>query len=213
MTKRPLIGLFGGTFDPVHIGHLRMALELKQHLGMDEMRLIPCHIPPHRQVPVVGAEERAIMVELAVADCPDLAVDKLELDNPEPSYSLHTLQTVRDHLGPQPALCLTMGMDSLASLTSWYGWEGLLDLAHIVVAARPGWQLPCEGLIGDYVARHRAESSVLRERSGGSIIIEELMLLPVSATAIREQINRRESPQFLLPDAVWAYILRHNLYR
>jgi nicotinate-nucleotide adenylyltransferase len=213
MTQRPLIGIFGGTFDPVHHGHLRMALELKQHLGLDEMRLVPCHIPPHRQAPAASAAHRAAMLALAVADCPELTVDRLELNNPGPSYSLHTLENLRGQLGPEPALCLAMGMDSLTSLPSWYGWEGLLALAHLVVAARPGWRQPGTGTIGDYIARHRAEPAALRERPGGSIVIETLSLLPISATAIREQIGRGESPQFLLPDSVWAYILRHNLYR
>lgn len=213
MAKRRLIGLFGGTFDPVHIGHLRMALELKQRLGMDEMRLLPCHIPPHRQHPVASAEQRAAMVELAVADCPELSVDRLELGNPEPSYSLHTLTVLREQLGPEPALCLAMGMDSLAGLDSWYGWDDLLELAHITVATRPGWALPEAGVMGDYVARHRAERTALRERPGGAIVIEELSLLPISATDIREQIKRGESAQFLMPDAAWAHILRHSLYR
>ncbi|MEX1032261.1 MAG: nicotinate-nucleotide adenylyltransferase [Cellvibrionaceae bacterium] len=213
MAKRQLVGLFGGTFDPVHIGHLRMALELKRHLGMDEMQLIPCHIPPHRQLPVVDAERRAAMVELAVADCPDLTASRLELNNPAPSYSLHTLQMLREQNGPESALCLAMGMDSLASLDGWYGWEQLLELGHIVVAARPGWQLPTRGAVANTIARHRADAAALREAPAGAIIIEELTLLPISATDIREQIGRGESPQFLLPDKVWDYIVREGLYR
>lgn len=213
MSRRPLIGIFGGTFDPVHMGHLRMALELKQRLGMDEMRLVPCHIPPHRQAPVASAEQRLDMVELALAHCPDLGLDRLELGNPEPSYSLHTLQELRARLGPEPALCLAMGMDSLVGLPDWYRWEELLGLAHIVVAARPGAALPERGLISDYVDRHRAAGDTLRDSRAGSIIIEELTLLPVSATAIREQVRRGESAQFLVPDSVWAYILRQGLYR
>lgn len=189
-----------------------MALELKQRLGMDEMRLIPCHLPPHRQLPVLSADQRAVMVELAVEHCPELEVDRMELSNPEPSYSLRTLEAVREQLGPEPALCLAMGMDSLCTLDSWYGWEGLLELAHITVAARPGWTLPRDGAIGDYISQHRAGRNALREQAAGSIVIEELSLLPISATAIREQIARGESPQFLLPDSVWAYILRHNPY-
>ncbi|MGQ9425065.1 nicotinate-nucleotide adenylyltransferase [Gilvimarinus sp. F26214L] len=210
---RQLIGLFGGTFDPVHFGHLRLALELKQHLGMDEMRLVPCHIPPHRQAPVADAEQRAHMVELAVADCPDLLVDRLELDNPEPSYSVHTLEALRAQLGPEPALCLAMGMDSLSSLNRWYRWERLLELAHIAVVSRPGWKLPADGFLADYVAQHRGDAGALRREPAGRLVIEELSLLPISSTAIRAQIGRGESPQFLLPDTVWAYILRNHLYR
>jgi nicotinate-nucleotide adenylyltransferase len=213
VSKRALIGLFGGTFDPVHIGHLRMALELKQQLDMDDMRLIPCHIPPHRQQPVASADHRAAMAQLAIAGCPELSLDKLELGNPDPSYSLHTLREIRAQLGAEPALCLAMGMDSLATLNTWYGWEHLLELAHIVVAARPGWDLPIAGDLGDYIDRHQGRGADLRQSPGGSIVIEELTLLPVSATAIRAQIAQGRSPQFLLPDNVWAYILRNNLYR
>jgi nicotinate-nucleotide adenylyltransferase len=212
MSARALIGLFGGTFDPVHMGHLRLALELKQHLAMDEMRLIPCHIPPHRQPPIASAQQRAAMAELAVADCADLVVDRLELNNPEPSYSLHTLKALRATLGGEAALCLAMGMDSLASLDKWHGWEELLGLAHLVAVARPGWQLPQAGPLSDYVTRHRGTGVALRERPCGSIVIEELSLLPISASAIRNEIARGNSAQFLLPDRVWAYILRNNLY-
>lgn len=208
-----LIGLFGGTFDPIHIGHLRMALELKQHLDMDEMRLLPCHVPPHRARPGAGAEQRASMTELAVAECPDLTVDRRELATTEPSYSYHTLQSLRRELGDQVSLCLSMGMDSLASLHTWYRWDELLDMAHIAVAARPGWELPEEGPVGDYLKNHRGARSDLRRRPAGTLVIEELTRLPISSTDIRGQIARGESPQFLLPDSVWAYILRHDLYR
>jgi len=212
VSPRRVIGVFGGTFDPIHIGHLRMALELKQHLALDEMRLVPCHVPPHRHQPLVDAEQRALMAELAVDTCPDLVVDRLELDNPEPSYSVHTLQALRAELGQEVSLCLAMGMDSLASIHTWYQWEKLLELAHIIVAARPGWTLPDEGPVSDCLKQHRGEPASLREQPAGKVVTAELTLLPISSTAIREQIARGESPQFLLPDSVWAYILRHRLY-
>lgn len=212
-SQRPLIGIFGGTFDPIHMGHLRMALELKQRLAMDEMRLIPCHLPPHRQLPHVDAEQRAVMAELAVEHCPDLVVDRLELANPEPSYSFHTLQALRAQLGPDVALCLAMGMDSLASLHTWYEWDRLADLAHIVVVARPGWTVPDEGPVRDYISQHQGSARELRKQPAGILVIEELTQLPISSTAIRSQVAQGQSPQFLLPDSVWAYILRHRLYQ
>lgn len=211
--KLKLIGLFGGTFDPIHIGHLRMALELKQHLDMDEMRLLPSHVPPHRNRPRVGAEQRARMAELAVASCPDLTVDRRELATEKPSYSYHTLQSLRAELGNEVSLCLAMGMDSLASLHTWHRWDELLDMAHIAVAARPGWGLPETGPVGAYLQRHMGERGDLRRRPAGSLVVEELTQLPISSTDIRDQIARGESPQFLLPDSVWAYILRHHLYQ
>src|SRR5690606_14816620 len=182
VSPRRVIGVFGGTFDPIHIGHLRMALELKQHLALDEMRLVPCHVPPHRHQPRVDAEQRALMAELAVDACPELVVDRLELDNPAPSYSVHTLQAFRAELGQEVSLCLAMGMDSLASIHTWYQWEKLLELAHIIVAARPGWTLPDDGPVSDYLKQHRGEPASLREQPAGKVVTAELTLLPISST-------------------------------
>ena len=211
--QRPIIGLFGGTFDPIHIGHLRMALELKQRLGLDQMRLLPCHIPPHRQAPHADTEHRAAMVQLAISGCDELMWDDLELQNPEPSYSIHTLQHLRARLGTEVALCLAMGMDSLVTLQTWYCWQDLLQLAHIIVAARPGWQLPEAGEMAEWVRTHRGQAADLRLAPRGKIVIEELTLLPISSTAIRALIQQRQSPQFLVPDSVWHYIRDHHLYQ
>ena len=114
------IGLFGGTFDPVHNGHLRVALELKQRLALDEMRLLPCHRPPHRATPDRSSSDRLAMLELAVADCPQLQVDARELDRSTPSYSVETLEQLRAELGAHVALCWCVGLDSLASFDSWH---------------------------------------------------------------------------------------------
>lgn len=206
------IGLFGGTFDPVHIGHLRIALELKQHLGLDQMRLVPCHIPPHRQTPVATAAQREKMVELALAANTELSLDRVELDNPEPSYSVHTLSEIRRSEGDGVSLCLAMGMDSLVNIGTWYRWREILELAHIVVAARPGWQLPQQGEVADYFNQHRGEIADLKNRPAGSIVVQELTLLPISSTTIRQQISDGLSAQFLLPDLVWNYIQQHQLY-
>jgi nicotinate-nucleotide adenylyltransferase len=211
-TSRVTIGLFGGTFDPVHIGHLRIALELKQQLRLDEMRLLPCHIPPHRRAPVVDAERRAVMVKLALEDCPDLTVDTLELNNPEPSFSVHTLSELRQQLGEEVSLCLAMGMDSLVSFNTWFRWQDILRLAHIIVAARPGWQLPEKGEMADYLHRHQGGIEDINNHSRGKIVVQELTLLPISSTEIRQQIASGHSAQFLLPNAVWRYIQQQQLY-
>ncbi len=207
------IGLFGGTFDPIHLGHLRMALELKQQLGLDEMRLVPCHKPPHRQQPIASAEHRAAMVMAAIEHCPELTIETCELDNPDPSYSVHTLTYLRNTLGENVSLCLAMGMDSLISLPSWYQWQGILKLAHIVVAARPGFELPKSGGIADYVSAHRGGVSDLSKSTRGSIVILQLSLLPVSSTDIRQQFSKGLSPQYLLPENVFSYLEKHQLYK
>ncbi len=213
MSQRRTLGIFGGTFDPVHIGHLRMALELKEHLGLDEMRLMPCHQPPHRQSTGVTSAHRAAMVRLAVADCPELEVDEREMHRNRISYTVETLIELRAEVGEEVSLCLAMGMDSLVNLHTWYRWQALLDYCHIVVAARPGWAMPENGEVAELMERCLAVPSVLVEEPGGNIVVETLRLLPISATEIRAQIAAGESPQFLLPDPVWHYIAEQGLYK
>ena len=210
---RRTLAIFGGTFDPVHIGHLRMALELKQHLQLDEMRLMPCHLPPHREAPGVTSEHRAAMARLAVADCAELSVDERELRREKTSYTLDTLIELRAELGDEVSLCMAMGMDSLVNLHTWHRWTELLDYCHILVAARPGWTLPENGDVAALLKRCEGNIEALREHSCGSIVVETLRLLPVSATEIRAQISAGESPQFLLPEAVWRYIREQGLYQ
>lgn len=212
MNRRTTIGLFGGTFDPIHLGHLRVALELKQRLALDQMRMLPCHIPPHRQEPRASASDRLAMVQVAIGQCSQLQVDELELQNAKPSFSVHTLEILRDQLGSEVSLCLAIGMDSLASLNTWYRWRELLELAHIVVAARPGWQEPSGGEMADYIGLHRGVAANLAKQSRGKIVIEELSLLPISSTEIRRIIGSGESAQFLVPDCIWSYIQDHQLY-
>lgn len=210
---RKTLGIFGGTFDPIHIGHLRMALALKQQLKLDEMRLLPCYLPPHRATPGASAEQRVNMLALALQDCAELSVDTRELQRDKPSYTYDTLCELRVELGEQTSICLCMGMDSFAALDQWYEWRQLIRLAHIVVVERPGYVLPETGAVADLLRRHRAEAEVISAVPAGALVIASPALLPVSATAIRTQINAGESPQFLLPDAVWNYIRAQGLYR
>ena len=212
MTVRAAIGVFGGTFDPVHTGHLRVALELHQHLQLDEMRLLPCHLPPHRQAPVRSAADRAAMVRLAVQNCPQLSVDERELRRQTPSYTIDTLIEMRREYGPHTALCLTLGMDSLVQLHTWQRWRELLDYAHIVVAARPGWQLPHSGPVAELLQGRQGSPQDVRRRPSGLALVEQVSLLPISSSDIRRQIAAGVSPQFLLPDALWDFICEHKLY-
>lgn len=211
--RRTTIGLFGGMFDPIHIGHLRVALELKHKLALDEMRLLPCHIPPHREQPVASIQHRLHMAQRAVANCPDLQIDDLETRNSGPSFSIRTVEAVRQQVGPEVSLCMAIGMDSLVKLNTWYRWQELLQHAHIIVAARPGWQEPKEGEMADYVRDYRGTSEDLVNYSCGRIVIETVRLLPVSSTEIRAAIAEGKSPQFLLPEAVWDYIQQQHLYQ
>lgn len=210
---RKCLGIFGGTFDPIHIGHLRLAVELKQQLVLDEMHLLPCYLPPHRATPGASAAQRVEMLQLALQDCSGLQVDTRELRRDQPSYTVDTLTELRAELGAQVSLVLCMGMDSLCSLDTWHEWQQLIRLAHIVVVERPGYWLPTVGPVADLVRRHRADADVIHAVAAGGLVVMAPRLLPVSATDIRAQINAGQSPQFLLPDAVLNYIKSQQLYR
>ncbi|UTW44253.1 nicotinate-nucleotide adenylyltransferase [bacterium SCSIO 12696] len=218
-SQRLAVGLFGGTFNPVHIGHLRSALELRQHLQLDEMRLMPCALPPHRDAPEVTAEHRLAMLQLALVDEPGLQVDDRELrraktNGDRPSYTIDSVIELRAELGPQAVICLCVGMDSLLSLDSWHRWRELLDFAHLVVVARPGWSLPDSGPIAQWLADYRVEQlQQLLEQPCGGVWLEQLTLLPVSSTGIRQALVKSESVRYLLPEPVISYIKEHNLYK
>ncbi|MET0357089.1 MAG: nicotinate-nucleotide adenylyltransferase [Cellvibrio sp.] len=210
---RKKIGIFGGTFDPVHIGHLRMALELKQQLNLDEMRLLPCHQPPHRDTPQVNSVQRVEMLKIALQDCAELQLDERETQRDKPSYTYDTLQELRAELGGDVSLVLCMGADAFAGLPKWHRWQELLLLAHIVVIARPGWDIGNGLGVRDLLNTHSSDLAALGRSAFGSIVLHSPRLLEISATEIREQVRAGHSAQFLLPDRVWDYIKANRLYR
>lgn len=209
---RTKIAIFGGTFDPIHNGHLRLALELKQQLHLDEMRLMPSHRPPHRATPAISSAQRAALVRAAIAECPALQLDERELQRDKASYTLDTLMDLRAELGEEVSLIWALGMDAFAGLDTWHRWQELLDYAHLVVVGRPGFEAPGAGAIAELLRATQAPVSALDEKSRGTIVLPSLSLLAISATEIRAQIARGESPQYLLPDSVWQKITTEKLY-
>ncbi|SHF05162.1 nicotinate-nucleotide adenylyltransferase [Microbulbifer donghaiensis] len=218
-SNRYTIALFGGTFDPVHFGHLRMALELSQALKVDEMRLVPSHQPRHRQTPGVSAEQRRQMLALALDGCDELQLDERELNRPGPTYTVDTLEELRAELGEEVSISFCMGLDSLLTLPSWHRWERLLQLAHLVVVIRPGWKLPRQDVDGSHGAvaalleKHAGGIADLHAQPCGRLVVREQTLLPISSTHIRYLIGSGQSPRFLLPAAVLQYIEDNQLYR
>lgn len=210
----PPIGIFGGTFNPVHYGHLRSALELVERLGLAQMRLMPCAMPPHREAPACSAAHRSAMVELAVTGEASLVCDSRELERNGPSYTVDSLTELRREFGTGRSLCLVMGCDAVLQIATWHRWRELLELAHIVVIARPGWQLPATGPVADWLAAHALEQSAqLRERPAGGILVEELRPLDISSTEIRAMLAAGRSARYLLPEPVLDYIRDHSLYK
>ncbi|MEE8057744.1 MAG: nicotinate-nucleotide adenylyltransferase [Pseudomonadales bacterium] len=206
------IAIFGGTFDPVHNGHVQSALELKQRLSLHELRLLPCHLPSHRLSPGCNSQQRLAMVQLAVADT-DLLVDDRELQRDGVSYSVETLEQLRQELGEQVSLIWVMGTDAFASFDRWHRWQDFLTLAHIVVIARPDEQLPSRGAVVELIEQHQAGSrAVLQQQPAGSIWFENLTPYSVSATAIRSAIAENKVVSSYLSTAVLNYIHTHQLY-
>lgn len=205
-----MIGIYGGTFNPVHYGHLRTALEVKELFGLDELRLIPCRLPPHREQPEVSGEFRLAMLRLAADDTPGLRVDRRELDREGPSYMVDTLKSLRQE-NPDIPLLLFIGADAFAGLESWHCWQGLFDYAHVVVMTRPGFERkPLVGFLRQRLIEHRAQ---LQNNLAGCLFFQAVTLLDISATQIRQIVASGGSPRFLLPDAVLAYIQQHQLYQ
>lgn len=208
-----MIGILGGTFDPIHFGHLRTALELHQALGLEAVRLLPCGLPPHRGRPQASPEQRLAMVEVAVAGQSGLLVDRRELERPGPSYMVDTLISLREDLGKRP-LGLILGMDAFLGLPSWHHWERIPELTHLLVVTRPGAPEPDAGPMQTLLrVRETADPEALHGRPAGLALRQQVTRLDISSTAIRGLIAAGRSPRFLLPDAVLALIETHRLYR
>ncbi len=206
------IGIFGGTFDPVHYGHLRSAFEMLQALQFEEVRFIPCGDPPHRGATFASATQRFEMVDVAIAGQRGFVADDRELRRDGPSYTYDTVAELRREF-PQRSLGLILGMDAFLSLPKWYRWKEILDVAHIVVAHRPGWKAPDIGALGELLSEygtHRVTD--LHEATHGRIHIHAVTQLEIASTEIRELVAAGRDPRFLMPDAVTKVIKDTGLY-
>jgi nicotinate-nucleotide adenylyltransferase len=210
--NRP-IGILGGTFDPVHYGHLRPALEMLEILGLAEVRFIPCRLPPHRDLPVATPEQRLTLLQLAVTDQPGFTVDDRELHRDGPSYMVDTLASLRTEVGETP-LCLLLGMDAFSILPTWRRWQEIPELAHLVVTNRPDSGPPLSNTLNEWVEQRKIQQpEALRERPAGGILFQPVTQLAISATRIRQLLAEGHSPRYLLPETVWSAIRDQGWYR
>jgi nicotinate-nucleotide adenylyltransferase len=192
-----MIGVLGGTFDPVHFGHLRCALEILELLALSEVRMIPCGVPPHRNPPVASADDRTDMLCAGIATEPRLVPDTREVERRGPSYMVDTLESLREELGEKP-VCLILGGDAFNGLPDWSRWQRLIVLAHIVVMRRPAWEPPVEGQLGGFVAVHRVDSAdQLREAPAGCLLFCDVTQLDISASGIRTLLAGGRSARYL----------------
>ena len=206
------MGIFGGTFDPIHYGHLRTALELLEGLSLEEVRFIPCGQQPLRDEPTAPSETRLSMVRAAVENEARFSVDTRELEREGPSYSVDTLTGLRTEHEDRP-LCLLLGMDAFLSLPDWHRWEELIGLAHIVVAHRPGWQAPVDGELGGLVRTHvtTVPQDLVAERCG-RVFVTPVTQLDISASGLRGLMRAGLDPRFLVPESVRAIIQETECY-
>jgi nicotinate-nucleotide adenylyltransferase len=206
------MGIFGGTFDPIHYGHLRSAFELLEAIEFSEIRFLPAANPPHRDATHADAATRVALVHAAIEGEPRFMLDDRELRREGPSYSVDTLLDLRaEH--PHRSLCLIIGMDAFLGLPQWHQWREILQLAHLVVAHRPGWQAPRSGALGELLAERGTERVVdLHEARAGRVYIRAVTQLEISSSAIRELIRAGRDPRYLVPDAVCRLLAESGCY-
>ena len=208
-----MIGIFGGTFDPVHFGHLRAALECQELLGLDQLSLLPAGSPPHRQGTYADPQQRLNMLRLAVSGFASLQVDEREIRRHGASFMVDTLADLRHENGDEPLL-LILGQDAVNQLDHWHEWRRLFDLAHLVIMRRPEAEDACGGaLLSELSSRRTHRLAELQASPAGKVMPLEVTQLAISSTGIRRLIAAGRSPGFLLPRSVMAYIGEHQLYR
>ena len=205
--------IYGGTLDPIHHGHLRLALEVSDALTVGRIHLVPCHIPPHRGDTGASSAQRLELIRLAIEGEERLQVDDRELQRAGASYTADTLRQLRQELGPDTPLVMVVGTDSFAGFDRWQDWQQVPDLAHIVVVRRPGAELPEGSGAARLLASRRAPApGSLRESPCGQVLELDPPLLDISATGIRERIASGRSPRYLMPDPVWRRVQALGLY-
>ena len=211
MTKP--IGILGGTFDPVHFGHLRMAIECLEKLALAEVRLVPLYTPPHRRAPLASPEHRLAMLQIAAGTTDKLIVDDCELQRQSISYTIDTVSALRDKINSTP-FCLIMGTDAFNTLHTWHRWRSLLDLVHIVVAERPGVTLkPEHAELNTVLDKHVvSDATVLHTSRSGNIFRLQIPWLDISSSRIRDMFRMHHNPAYLLPETVVDYIHTQRLY-
>lgn len=206
------IGIFGGSFDPIHFGHLRPALEILEALALDEIRFVPAGQPPHRGRPVAPVSLRLQMLKAALGDEPRFVVDERELRRAGPSYTVDTLTELRHEL-PHAQLILIVGLDAFLGFPEWHNWHQIFEYAHVIVAHRPGRMPLLEGELADALCERRVDHGAdLFAGAGGRVWLRPVTQLEISSTQIRAAVAAGGDPRYLVPEAVRQLILDSHCY-
>ncbi|NEX21460.1 nicotinate-nucleotide adenylyltransferase [Thiorhodococcus mannitoliphagus] len=208
-----MIGIYGGTFDPIHFGHLRPALEVLQGLGLEQVRFVPLNVAVHRPQPIASAPMRLAMLKAAIRGQPGFVADPRELQREGGSYTYDTLLSLRRDLGSSCPLCLMIGADAYHGFLDWYRPLEVLELAHLVVMRRPGHDAATGPALRKLYLERGSDGPVeLESAPGGRILFQQVSQLEISSTRIRDLVTRGLSPHYLLPEAVWELMAREGLY-
>jgi len=207
-----MIGIFGGTFDPVHLGHLALAKIVHEQVGLERVIFVPLGVPPHRPQPHAPAELRVRLLRRALEPYDYFEVDTHEVDKPDPSWTVKTLEYFAQ-LMPGETLCLMMGSDAFKSLNTWYHWRSITDFCHVAVVSRKGDQAELDPEVAGFLAEKQVDAlaDLPRETSGGILWIEA-DIPAISSTSVREQIASGEPLRDFVPEAVEAMIIENGIY-
>jgi nicotinate-nucleotide adenylyltransferase len=213
----PAVGILGGTFNPIHFGHLRMAEELADALNLNTVRFIPAANPPHKDAPAISAEQRAAMVKLAITNNDSFIFDDRELHRTGASYTLDTLLSLREELGEKTSITLFMGSDAFTKFDTWHRWQEIISLCHIALVQRPqlrGHEHTLSKTLETFLHNHYSENSDdMHQQAAGFVTMRQITALDISSTAIRNALQHGDSVRYLMPDNVMEYIQQYQLYR
>lgn len=212
MIENKLIGLLGGTFDPIHLGHLDIAAKLAKKLNLAQVQFIPSGNPPHRQ-PIASTQDRLAMVKLALANHKNFVVNDIEIKKPELRYTIDTLKVLKHELKDK-TLCFILATDAFAHFNQWRDWQQILNYCHLIIAPRPDFPFPTERWVTHLLDRHEIKTAQqLHDKNSGCILIEDISKSKISATKIRSALAAAHYPEDMLAHAVLDYIKQHDLYR
>jgi nicotinate-nucleotide adenylyltransferase len=211
-SKTKSIGILGGMFDPVHFGHLRTALAALQDFSLDEVRLVPCHHPVHKEEPIAAAQHRIAMLHKATKSEKGLVVDQRECMRPGQSYMVETLESLRNEY-PNDRLFLLLGADAFNKLDGWKLWKQLFELAHIIVITRPGWEINPTKAVKKFCEDRTVSSfSKIGMKKNGKVLVYSFTPLMIASSDIRDLLKDNKSARYLIPNKVINYIKKHKLY-